>query len=125
MQHWRVRYHRFKTGVHVVRIEGSEGAALTLEPFKRFERRLIASAPVDLFIDMRKAPGAAINLAEWISFIGAGRRLFKQVHVLAASPAASLSVTIIKHLSQTGELIRLHTDALAYNRHLHHALRTM
>ncbi len=120
----KILYQRPRPGVGVIRIEGKDKEELHAVFFNALEPDLVSDSPVKLFVDTRQTSGMAINIVEWADFLRVNSQLFDQVHVLVVSTVIRLSVKIVIHLSRSGNLIQIHTDAFAYNRHLQAALRT-
>lgn len=110
-------------GVVVIKVQGKGCGALYEALFNQLEPDLVSDAPVEMFIDTRQASGSTINIVEWVNFLSADHGLFSCVHILAASSVISLSANIIKHLSRTGELLRIYSDPPSYNRQLQQAVR--
>lgn len=113
-QKCNIRFLHPKRGVGIVQVHGQDSGPLYKALFNELEPELVSDAPVVLFIDARRVQGVAIDLAEWIRFMSSDHGLFSCVHVLVNCDVISLSVNIIKHLSRTGELIRIHTNVVDY-----------
>jgi hypothetical protein len=104
-------YHRLRPGVLLVEIAGNDagqfGAATQDEAAKEFAR---CDRPLSLFIDAADAWGPATRVMEhWTAWFQANRQRLERVCmlVLAEAKVLQLTVAIAKHLSGTGELIRV------------------
>lgn len=104
-------YHRLRPGVLLIEIAGNDagqfGAATQDEAAKEFARY---DRPLTLFIDAADAWGPATQVMEhWTAWFQANRHRLERVCmlVLAEAKVLQLTIAIAKHLSGTGELIRV------------------
>ena len=71
---------------------------------------------LELFVDAREAVGAVASVSEeWTRFFAVQRTRLRRVHVLAGSKAVALTVAIAQHLSRTGDLIQIYSDAQIFD----------
>lgn len=78
--------------------------------------KMLRQRPIELFIDASTAVGAAVSVSrEWTQFFSLNREHLKRVSVLAGSKVVHLTVSIAQHLSQTGNLIQIYSDAELFN----------
>lgn len=123
-EHCKILYLRPKSDVLVLKMEGRDCSAIYAALLHEIESDLPHDFPVALFIDTCKLMNASFNIKEWARFLSLNHQLFRQVHVLSGSLVVEMSAKIIKHLSFTGDLIRLYTHPPAYTRQLSLAVTT-
>ncbi len=115
---------RPKTGVLVVTIKGYDKGQFGTAPLDEIGSILRVAAPLELFIDARNAVGATVRVSQdWTSFLSRHQRDFRHVHVLAGSKAVELTVAIAQHLSRTGNLMQIYSDAAIFEAQLEAAAR--
>ena len=115
---------RPKTGVLVVTITGYDKGQFGTAPLDEIGSILRVAAPLELFIDARNAVGATVRVSQdWTSFLSRHQRDFLRVHVLAGSKAVELTVAIAQHLSRTGNLMQIYSDAAIFETQLEAAVR--
>lgn len=79
----------------------------------RFTFRRIAPATLEVVIDGVDMPAVSVS-REWSRFFALNQKDLKRVSVLVGSKGVELTVAIAQHLSQTGKLIQLYSDAELY-----------
>jgi hypothetical protein len=105
-------YTRPKRGVLVVAISGHDKGQFGTLTLDEISLALKRDRPLELFIDAREAVGAAVSVSdEWTRFFATNRSDFTRVHVLAGTKVVQLTVAIAQHLSRTGSLIQIYSDA--------------
>jgi hypothetical protein len=115
---------RPKTGVLVVTITGYDKGQFGTAPLDEIGSVLRVAAPLELFIDARHAVGATVRVSQdWTSFLSRHQRDFSHVHVLAGSKMVELTVAIAQHLSRTGNLMQIYSDAAIFEAQLEAAAR--
>jgi hypothetical protein len=113
------RYQRPQRGVLVIAIEGHDKGQFGTATLDEISLALRRERPLELFIDARASIGAATQVSEdWTRYFAINRADFTRVHVLAASKAVQLTVSIAQHLSRTGNLIQLYSDPSAFQARL-------
>jgi len=105
-------YTRLRPSVLLVSISGQDngefGSAPLLEIQQEFTRY---RQPVELFVDATEVVSAAGQVSdEWAAWFLANQKWLKRVEILAPSRPIHLTISIAKHLSRTGQLIRIHSD---------------
>ena len=111
-------FARLRPGALLITITGDDtgqfGSAAfdeIADEFSRFGR------PVRLFFDATKAAGpASVVMKDWTAWFAANRPRLDRVLVLVDPDAklTHLTVSIAQHLSRTGSLIRVTTDAASF-----------
>jgi hypothetical protein len=105
-------FARPKVDVLVVTITGYDKGQFGTAPLDEIASVLRVASPLHLFVDARNAVGATVRVSQdWTSFLSLHRRDLAHVHVLAGSKMVELTVAIAGHLSRTGNLIQLYSDA--------------
>lgn len=105
-------YRRPRPGVLVVVIAGHDKGQFGTATLDEISLALKRERPLELFIDARDAVAAAVSVSDdWTRYFAANRSDFTRVHVLAGSKAVKLTVAIAQHLSRTGNLIQIYSDA--------------
>jgi hypothetical protein len=105
-------FARPKVDVLVVTIAGYDKGQFGTAPLDEIASILRVAAPLQLFVDARNAVGATVRVSQdWTSFLSLHRHELAHVHVLAGSKMVELTVAIARHLSRTGNLIQIYSDA--------------
>lgn len=65
---------------------------------------------IELFVDARRVTRHGLMFEAWIHFLLQRRHQLNHIHVLAVNKVSQLSVEIIRHLSDTGTLIKLYEE---------------
>jgi hypothetical protein len=119
-------YRRPRPGLLTITILGNDvgqfGTATVDEVAAEFSR---TPDPLRLFVDTRGARGPSRDVMEtWTAWFAANRSRLAQVVILVSpdSQLLHLTVSIVRHLSGTGGLIRLCGDAEEYQALLDRAL---
>jgi hypothetical protein len=117
-------FTRPKPGVLVVAVHGYDKGQFGTAPFDEIGSALRVAAPLELFVDARNAIGVTVRVSQdWTSFLSRHRSDFRHVHVLASSRMVELTVAIARHLSRTGNLIQIYSDAAIFEGQLAAAAR--
>ncbi|MDB4966733.1 MAG: hypothetical protein JWN44_2422 [Myxococcales bacterium] len=102
---------RLKPGLLLVVIAGDDRGALGPAPFVEIEREMARSQPLELFMDLRDAAGAAPEVREaWTAWFQRQQVRLERVSILASSRFINLAVEIAKLFSRTGNLIQIYSD---------------
>jgi hypothetical protein len=85
-------------------------------PFDEIHRRIDPRVGLHLLLDLREARGATAHVADaWAQWFAAHRRDLRSVDVLVNVQSVHVAVTFARHLSGTGDLIRIHRDAARFD----------
>jgi hypothetical protein len=102
-------------GVAIVALRGHDRGDFGAAIFDELRGDVVRYPPVRLFIDLSASSGAVVTVQdEWSAWFAANRRALQAVHVLATGSYLHFAAELVKRWSRTDELIRVHTDALAY-----------
>lgn len=115
----RFQYRRVRPGVLLVSISGHDTGQFGAATLDEIRLELLRHRPLELFIDARDAYGAAVNVSdEWTHFFSLNREHLSRVRILVSSQAVYLTVAIAQHLSRTGDLIQIDSDAETFEARL-------
>jgi hypothetical protein len=105
-------FTRRAPGVLEVRIEGTDKGQFGTAALDEIALAIVRERPIELFVDAGKAsmPTVAVS-QEWTRFFALNRKDLKRVSVLVSSKSVELTIAIAKHLSETGNLIQIYSDA--------------
>jgi hypothetical protein len=106
------QFSRRQAGRFLVTISGMDKGQFGSAALDEITAALDREGSLELFIDARNAVGAAGSVSdEWTRFFSTQRTRIRRVHVLTGSKALTLTVNIAQHLSRTGDLIQVYSDA--------------
>ena len=78
--------------------------------------------PLQLFIDARAVKGASIDVSnDWALWLRANRQRFAQISMLTGAPFVQLTARFVQRFADLGEVMRIYTDASAFDAALHAA----
>jgi hypothetical protein len=96
-------------------IAGNETGELGRAPLGEVAAEAAHFPPLKLFIDMTQLTGISVDVSDdWTAWFKANQQSIAKVHALVGSPLVRLTVTVSQLFSRTGNLIRVHTDATAF-----------
>jgi hypothetical protein len=102
-------------GVVLVTIAGNDVGDLGITPLQEVEAEILVRRPIELFVDTREATAVVTRVREqWTAWFKAHERDLTRIDVLVSSRFFTLTVSVAKMLSDTGELIRIHSDPQAF-----------
>lgn len=105
-------YSRLRPGALLVTITGNDTGQFGTATLDEIRMEMLRQRPIELFVDASDAVGASVNVSkEWTQFFSLNREHLKRVSILAGSKVVHLTVSIAQHLSQTGNLIQIYSDA--------------
>ena len=110
-------YQRPRAGRLLVTISGYDGGQFGTATLDEILTAISREGKIELFVDARDASGTSVGVSEdWTHFFSTNRERLKRVHVLVgASKVLQLTVSIAQHLSRTGNLIQIYSDAEVFN----------
>jgi hypothetical protein len=116
----RFLYHRQRPNVLLVTISGYDGGQFGTATLDEILTAINREGKLELFVDAREASGAGVGVSEdWTRFFSTNQGKLSRVHVLVGgSKVLQLTVAIAQHLSRTGNLIQIYSDALIFNNKL-------
>jgi hypothetical protein len=104
-------FRRLRPGVLLVTITGDDKGEFGMAPLHELDAEIARGSPLSLFVDTRAVRGAATSVTEdWTAWFAANQKSLRSVSILATSKFVQLIVSISKHLSRTGEMIRIYTE---------------
>lgn len=105
-------YRRLRPGALLVTITGIDEGQFGTAALDEIRMEMLRHRPLELFIDTQAAIAVTGNVPqEWTQFFALNREHLRRVSVLVGNKAMELTVAIAQHLSQTGNLIQIYTDA--------------
>jgi len=110
-------YQRRRPGVLQVTISGYDAGQFGTATLDEILTAINREGNLELFVDAREATGTANGVSEdWTRFFSANREKMSRVHVLVGeSKVLQLTIAIAQHLSRTGNLIQIYSDAEIFN----------
>lgn len=109
-------YRRLRPGALLVTISGDDRGDFGQTTLDEIRMELLRTKPIELFVDLRAATGAAVSVSdEWTKFFSTNQEHLKRVSILVGSKIISLTVAIAQHLSRTGNLIQIYSDAETFD----------
>ena len=105
-------FRRLRSSALLVTISGDDRGQFGTTTLDEIRMELLRNKPLELFVDARAATGAALSVStEWTKFFSTNRENLKRVSVLVGHKVVNLTVEIAQHLSRTGNLIQIYSDA--------------
>lgn len=108
-------YRRLRPGLLLVNITGDDKGELGTAAIDEISAEIGRFGPLELFVDTAGASGVDTRVSElWTAWFRDNQPRLKRVSILATSRFVHLAVSIAKHFSRTGDLIRIYDDAAAF-----------
>ena len=109
-------YRRPRPGVLHVTISGYDSGQFGTATLDEILTAIAREGKLELFVDAREASSAGVGVSEdWTRFFSTNRENLSKVHVLVGdSKVLQLTVAIARHLSRTGNLIQIYSDAAIF-----------
>lgn len=110
-------YRRPRAGALLVTISGYDGGQFGTTTLDEVHAAINREGKLELFVDAREAVGAAVGVSDdWTRFFSLSREKLSRVYVLVGgSKVMQLTISIAQHLSRTGNLIQIYSDAEMFN----------
>jgi hypothetical protein len=111
----RYTFARLGRGTLLLAIAGKETGELGAAPIGEVAVEAAHHAPLHLLIDMRHLGfvSEAVS-ADWTAWFQANQEAIRRVDVLAPEVFVRLVVAVSQVFSRTGDMIRIHTQAVAF-----------
>ena len=111
----RFDFRRLAPATLEVVIDGVDNGQFGTAALDELALALVRERPLELFFDASRASMPAVSVSrEWSRFFALNQKDLKRVSVLVGSKGVELTVAIAQHLSQTGKLIQVYSDAEIY-----------
>jgi hypothetical protein len=108
-------YRRLRANALEIRIEGIDNGQFGTSTLDELAMAIVRERPLELFIDASAASMPAVSVSqEWTRFLALNQKDLKRVSVLVSSKSVQLTMSIAQHLSQTGRLMQIYSDADLY-----------
>lgn len=112
-------FRRPRAGALEIRIQGVDNGQFGTATLDEIALALVRERPLELFVDASAASMPPVSVSqEWTRFFSLNQKDLKRVSVLVSSKTVELTMAIAQHLSQTGKLIQIYTDAELYEARL-------
>jgi hypothetical protein len=112
----KVVFRRIRRGVLEIRIAGVDNGQFGTAVIDEVTVALLRERPLELFIDAGEASIPAVSVAKgWTHFFALNRDYLKRVRILVGSKAVALTMEIVRHLSDTGDLVQIYSDRELYD----------
>ena len=109
-------------GIVVITVSGTDVGEHGEGPFEELLQDV--RSPFDLFVDARASRGVTIEVsAEWTRFLAKHRTSLRSFHMLTGSRFVQLTANFVRNFAQFGELMRIYTEAAAFDDELTMRLR--
>ena len=102
--------------VVVLRLTGWDTGEFGDAAMKEIAKDFAAGKPLQLFIDARAVKGASVDVSnDWALWLRANRARFAHVSMLTGAPFVQLTAKFVQRFADLGEMMRLYTDATAFD----------
>lgn len=114
--HCRIAIGSAREEVVVMRLSGWDAGEFGDIPRNVIERHFASDKPLTLFIDAREVRGATTDVSgDWAQWLAKHRDRFCQINMLTGSPFIQLTANFVRRFADLGELMRIYTDAAAFD----------
>lgn len=121
--HFKAAIERPATGVVVARMSGWDAGELGDGLLRELAKDVAKPNSLSLFIDARSVRGASIEVSgEWAHWLGKHRDAFRQISMLTGSRYVHVSATFVQRYAGLADLMRIYTDAGAFDEALAEAV---
>ncbi len=120
--HATLRLRRPAPGLVVLVISGTDIGEHGAAPFAELAND-VRNGPFHLYVDARASRGVTIDVSgEWSRWLAKHKSSLRGVHMLTASRFVQLTANFVKNFAELGELMRIYTEAAAFDAELESAL---
>jgi hypothetical protein len=110
-----LRIRRVSANAVVLSISGSDIGEFGDGPFEELQQHL-ADGPIDLFIDARHTRGATTDVSSrWAQWLAKNRAGLSGIYMLTGSRFIQLTANFVRDFAALGDLMRIYTDAAAFD----------
>lgn len=100
----------------MLRLAGWDTGEFGDAAMKEIARDFAHGGALQLFIDARAVKGATIDVSnDWALWLRANRTRFAHVSMLTGSPFVQLTARFVQRFAELGDLMRIYTDARAFD----------
>jgi len=122
-EHSTLRIRRPTAGIVVVTVTGTDVGEHGVAPFAELMKD-VEAGPFELFVDARGSQGVTIDVSgEWARWLAAHRASLRAVNMLTGSRFVQLTAAVVRDYAVLGDLMRIYTDASAFDEALAAAKR--
>jgi hypothetical protein len=108
-------FRRLRPGTVEMRIVGTDGGQFGTALIDEVALAIVRDRSIELLLDAGDAVILSVGFTgTWARFFDLNRPHLERVTVLATSRATALTMGLVRYLSNTGDLIRIHTEREAY-----------
>lgn len=117
-EHSTLAIRRPARGVVVIIVTGTDVGQHGDGPFLALANDL-AEGPLELFVDARESRGVTIDVsAQWAVWLASKRAALRGVTMLTGSRFVQVTAKFVRSFAELGDLMRVYTDAHAFERAL-------
>ena len=114
--HVALKIHQPGANVVVVELSGWDVGEFGDAPLRELDRRVEAAGTIHLFIDARSVKGASIEVSnDWALWLRKNRERLARISMLTGAPFVQLTAKFVQRFADLGELMRIYTDAAAFD----------
>lgn len=104
-------FRRPRPGVLHIIVNGYDRGMFGTGTLDEIGAAIARDGKITAFVDARDVSGVSVEVSEdWTRFFERNRENLSRVHVLVGSKVFGLTVAIVQHLSNTGNLIKIYSD---------------
>jgi len=112
----RVAFRRIRPRALEIQIAGNDNGQFGTAVLDEIALALMRERSLELFVDASDASIPPVSVTrDWSDFLARNRSGLKRVRILVGSKAVALAMEIVRHLSQTGDLMHIYSDREAYD----------
>jgi hypothetical protein len=121
--HSTLRLRRPAPGIVKLEISGTDIGEHGSGPFEELAKD-VQTAPFTLFVDAKSSRGVTIEVSsDWCRWLTRNRQALSAVHMLTGSPFVHVTATFVRNFAELGDLMRIYTDPIEFERALANTLR--
>lgn len=108
-------FRRLRAGVLEIQIIGCDNGQFGTAMIDEVAVALLREGSLELFVDASDASMPAVSVSNaWAQFFSLNRASLKRVRILVRSKGVALTMQIVRHLSNVGDLIQIYSDREPY-----------
>ncbi len=111
----RFVFRALRAGVFEIQLFGIDHGQFGTATFDELAVALLRERSLELYLDASQGSIPSVNVSRaWTRFFENHRKSLKRVRILASSKSVALTMGIIRHLSNTGDLLQIYSDRELY-----------